>query len=83
MANPSREVANIMERLRIKIQGMSCGHCVGAVTGALTKVDSVTVEEVRVGSATMSYNPARTSPGAIAQSIEDAGYEAEPEQLSA
>lgn len=72
-----------MERLGMKIQGMSCGHCVGAVTGALKKIDGVTVDEVKIGSATMTYDPARTSPAAIAQAIDDAGYEAEPQQLSA
>ena len=71
-----------MERLGMKIQGMSCGHCVGAVTGALKKVDGVTVDEVKIGSATVSYDPARTSPAAIAQAIEDAGYQARPAQVS-
>ena len=71
-----------MERLGMKIRGMSCGHCVGAVTGALKKVDGVTVDEVKVGSATMSYDPARTSRAAIAQAITNAGYEAEPAQPS-
>lgn len=71
-----------MERLGMKIRGMNCGHCVGAVTGALKKVDGVTVDEVKIGSATMSYDPARTSPAAIAQAIANAGYEAEPAQLS-
>ena len=72
-----------MDGLGMRIKGMSCGHCVGAVRGALKKVDGVTVDEVKIGSATMSYDPARTSPAAIAQAIEDAGYEAEPDQLSA
>ena len=71
-----------METLGMKISGMSCGHCVGAVTGALKKMDGVTVDEVKIGSATMSYDPARTSPAAIAQAIEDAGYQAEPAPLS-
>lgn len=70
-----------MEKLGIKVGGMSCGHCVGAVMGALTTVDGVTVDEVRIGLATMSYDLARTSPAAIAQAIEDAGYQAEPAQL--
>lgn len=71
-----------MKTLGMNIGGMSCDHCVGAVTGALKKVDGVTVDKVKVGSATMSYDPARTSPAAIAQAIEDAGYEAEPAPLS-
>ena len=71
-----------MEKFGLKIGGMSCGHCVGAVAGALKKVDGVTVEEVKIGSATMSYDPARTSPAAIARAIEDAGYQVEQGQTS-
>ena len=53
------------------------------MTGALKKVDGVTVDEVKIGSATMSYDPSKTSPAAIAQTIEDAGYQAEAAELSA
>ena len=70
-----------MKKLGIKVGGMSCGHCVGAVTGALKTVDGVTIDEVRVGLATMGYDPARTSPAAIARAIEDAGYETAPASL--
>ena len=71
-----------METLGISIDGMSCGHCVSAVKAALSKVAGVTVDEVKIGSATMSYDPARTSPAAIAQAIEDAGYQAGPAPVS-
>lgn len=71
-----------MERLGMTINGMSCGHCVSAVTGALSKVAGVTLDEVKIGSATMSYDPSRTSPAAIAKAIEDAGYQAGPAQVS-
>ncbi len=44
-----------MEKLAMKVSGMSCGHCVGAVTGALKQLDGVDVENVAVGSATVNY----------------------------
>ncbi len=64
-----------MEQLRLKISGMSCGHCVGAVTKALKSVDGVNIDDVKVGSATVSFDPAVTSPTRIAGAVKDAGYE--------
>ena len=46
-----------MEQTTIAIQGMSCGHCVASVKGALGRLDGVEVQEVKVGSATVAYDP--------------------------
>lgn len=64
-----------MEKLTMKVAGMSCGHCVGAVTGALKQIDGVEVQNVVVGSATVTYDPAATSTAAINKAIEDVGFE--------
>lgn len=72
-----------MERLGLKISGMSCGHCVGAVTKALRSVDGVQIEDVKVGSATVSYDPTITSPVQIADAVETAGYGTQPANLAA
>lgn len=63
-----------MDRIKLKIDGMSCGHCVSAVDKALKAVDGVQVEQVAIGSATVSYDPATTSSEQITQAIEDEGY---------
>ena len=63
-----------MERIKLEIDGMTCGHCVSAVDKALKKVDGVTVENVAVGSATISYAPAAVSEARIAEAVEDEGY---------
>lgn len=67
-----------MERVTMKISGMSCGHCVAAVTGALKELDGVDVESVKIGAATVSYDPATTSPSAIAAAVGETGYDAQP-----
>lgn len=67
-----------MELLDLKVSGMSCGHCIGAVTAALNQVDGVKVGNVAVGSASVSYDPALTSSGEIRRAIEDAGYPVSP-----
>ena len=67
-----------METLNLTIGGMSCGHCVKAVDQALKAVAGVHVMDVKVGGASLQYDPAQTSPDAIASAVTDAGYEARP-----
>lgn len=67
-----------METLTMKIAGMSCGHCVGAVSGALKELPGVAVERVAVGSATVAYDPSAVSPDEITRAVSEAGYEARP-----
>lgn len=64
-----------MKRQTIEIGGMSCGHCVMAVRNALSSVDGVTVEEVRVGTAKVSFDEAAVSPELVADAVRDAGYD--------
>ncbi len=63
-----------MERVTLKIDGMTCGHCVTQVTKALNQVDGVDVEQVTVGTATVSYDPNTSSEERITSAIEDQGY---------
>ena len=64
-----------MERLNLKIEGMSCGHCVARVQKSLEKVEGVHVGRVDIGSAWVSYDPSQVGPERIRQAVEDAGYE--------
>jgi copper chaperone len=63
-----------MESLTLDISGMSCSHCVGRVSTALRNVAGVEVGDVKIGSATLSYDPAKASPDEIASAVSDAGY---------
>lgn len=63
-----------MERVTMKIDGMSCGHCVAQVSKALKGLDGVTVERVDVGTATVSFDPGATSEETITEAIADQGY---------
>lgn len=67
-----------MNQANLTIQGMSCDHCVNRVKVALNKLAGVQVEEVKVGSARVSYNPETTSPDQIAAAVTKAGYDAAP-----
>ena len=63
-----------MSRLNLTIEGMSCTHCVAAVKGALAQVPGVAVEDVSIGAATLSYDPATTSVDRIVDAVNDEGY---------
>jgi len=65
-----------MERVQLEIGGMSCGHCVRAVEQALAGLEGVKVEEVRVGSAIVEYDPAVAGAERIERAIQDEGYQA-------
>ena len=67
-----------METLTLHIDGMSCGHCVGQVTKALTQLDGVQVNTVRVGEAHVAYNRALITPSEIVRAVSEAGYEVQP-----
>ena len=45
-----------MKQLKLEVAGMSCNHCVAAVRAALDSVPGVNVEQVQVGSATVSFD---------------------------
>ena len=65
-----------MNKIELEIEGMSCEHCVAAVTEALGELPGVSVDEVRVGAAQVRYDPDQVSPDQIALAVEDAGYAA-------
>lgn len=62
----------------VKVSGMTCAHCVGAVTdelSALEGVEQVSVELVAGGESTVTFRAASTiDDAAVAGAIEEAGY---------
>ncbi len=40
-----------MNKIELEIEGMSCDHCVAAVTEALGELPGVSVDKVRIGEA--------------------------------
>jgi copper chaperone len=65
-----------MQTLNLKIDGMSCGHCVAAVRSALGHLDGVKVEQVEIGSARVTYDPERATQEQIVDAVNDEGYAA-------
>ena len=65
-----------MKKLKLEVAGMSCDHCVRSVREALDAVPGVTVEQVQVGSATVSFDENKASVGDLVDAVYNAGYEA-------
>jgi len=63
-----------MAEVTMKIDGMSCQHCVAAVKKAVDAVDGVSSSNVEVGSAIVSFDESKTSSEAISGAIQNAGY---------
>jgi len=58
---------------KIKIEGMSCGHCVMAVRKELSKL-SLRVKDVSIGSAEVEYDETKVTSDDIEKAITKAGY---------
>ena len=56
-----------------QVQGMSCGHCVGAVTQAVKSVDPQAEVSVDLESGKVEVQSGQ-DPAAIARAIEEEGY---------
>lgn len=54
--------------------GMSCAHCVRAVRAALEAVPGVTVEDVEIGTARVSYDDDAVAPDDLRRAVEREGY---------
>ena len=63
-----------MNDIALKIEGMSCQHCVMRVKKAIEAVQGVSKAEVVIGQATVSFDEAKTSKEAISAAVEKAGY---------
>ncbi|MBF0507013.1 MAG: heavy-metal-associated domain-containing protein [Nitrospirae bacterium] len=58
----------------LKIEGMSCQHCVMRVKKALDGTDGIVESTVGIGSASVSYDEAKIRKEDIVSAIEKAGY---------
>lgn len=65
-----------MEQVTIRIEGMSCGHCLNAVNQALAGLAGVSIGTVQIGRATLAYDPAQINPERLVAAIGEAGYQA-------
>ena len=65
-----------MTHATLDIQGMSCGHCLNAVSRALAALPGVEIESVRIGRADVRFDEAVTGPAQLEAAVNGAGYPA-------
>ena len=65
-----------MKSLKLEVSGMSCGHCINAVREALGGLPGVRVDDVRIGSAAVTFDEAKVTVSDLVDAVSDAGYEA-------
>jgi len=58
----------------LKIEGMSCGHCVMSVKKELSKLPNVMVEDVQIGTAKVRFDETKVTEQTLAHAIDAAGY---------
>ncbi|GHF63370.1 Cu+-exporting ATPase [Deinococcus metalli] len=63
--------------IELGVQGMTCASCVGRVERGLNKVEGVERASVNLATerATVTYDPAVTTPQALLDKVKDVGYE--------
>lgn len=66
-------------RITIKVDGMSCMHCVGAVENALAQVEGVSSTEVVLqdGIAIVEYDCEKVCAEDLINAVEEQGFDAE------
>ncbi|KPK02530.1 MAG: hypothetical protein AMK71_01910 [Nitrospira bacterium SG8_35_4] len=63
-----------MAEITLKIEGMSCQHCVKSVQQALDRIEGVRSAAVSIGSVTVDVNDPAVNKNMIVKVIQDAGY---------
>jgi copper chaperone len=58
----------------LKINGMTCNHCVMSLRKELAKVPGVEIKDVRIGSALLSYDESKVSSALLKGAVEEAGF---------
>jgi len=66
-----------MEQITLKVEGMSCGHCVKAVEGNVGKLVGVKTVKVDLenGLVEVEFNKQEVSLEEIKETIDDQGYD--------
>ena len=63
-----------MAEATIKVEGMSCGHCVMRVKKAVETLTGISGADVSIGTARVTYDEAKVKREDIQKAIEAAGY---------
>lgn len=63
-----------MTEVSLKIEGMSCQHCVNRVKKAIEGLEGVNSSEVSIGSVKALFDETRSSADDIVNAVQNVGY---------
>lgn len=63
-----------MAEVTVRIEGMSCQHCVMAVRKAVESVKGVSGAQVEIGKAVVSFDETKARITDIEEAVKNAGY---------
>jgi copper chaperone CopZ len=66
-----------MQELLVRVPGMTCDHCVAAISGEISRVPGVTWVDVDLASKNVAVHGRDLDPTAVRDAVVDAGYEPE------
>ncbi|MEI7025115.1 copper ion binding protein [Paenibacillus sp. y28] len=64
-----------MAIVTLKVEGMSCGHCVSSVEGAVKKLGAAGKVDLAAKTVAVEYDDSKVSVEQIKLAIEDQGYD--------
>ncbi|MBB3112294.1 copper chaperone [Paenibacillus phyllosphaerae] len=65
-----------MQQQTLKVEGMSCGHCVASVEGAVKKLGGATAKvDLASKSVSVEFDAQKVTLAAIKDAIEEQGYD--------
>ncbi len=66
-----------MEQVTLKVQGMSCGHCVNSIEGSVGELHGVSKVKVHLekGTVDVEFNNQEVTLEKIKETIDDQGYD--------
>ncbi len=64
-----------MQNVILKVEGMSCGHCVNAIEGALNKLGAAGTVDLVGKLVSVDYDESKITIEAMKKTIEDQGYD--------
>lgn len=64
-----------MNKINLKVDGMSCGHCVASVEGALNKLGAVAKVDLTTKQVDIAYDSNKLTIEQMMIAIEDLGFD--------
>ncbi|GIP37378.1 copper chaperone CopZ [Paenibacillus sp. J31TS4] len=64
-----------MQNETLTVKGMSCGHCVRAIEGALEEIGANGKVDLASGTVAVSYEEGKVSLAKVKEAIEEQGYD--------